>query len=97
MIVRRDHRWSYIMANNSRISTAPVLDAVVAHQPWRRAFYSIEQIKVLASISRTTIYREAQAGRLKLSKLAGRTGALDENFMAWLERADGCRPPEGKR
>jgi hypothetical protein len=72
------------MENNSRISTAPVLKVAVEHQPWRRAFYSVEQIKVLASISRTTIYREAQAGRLKLSKLAGRTGAMDENFMAWL-------------
>jgi hypothetical protein len=69
------------------IHTAPVRSAVAEHQPWRRAFYSVEQIKLLASISRTTIYREAQAGRLKLSKLAGRTGATDEDFLAWLARA----------
>jgi hypothetical protein len=72
------------MTSKSRIPMTYRLNADVDQQPWRRAFYSIEQIKELASISRTTIYREAQAGRLKLSKLAGRTGAMDENFMAWL-------------
>jgi hypothetical protein len=87
MIVRRDHRRSYFMTHTSSKSTVPVLDVAVAHQPWRRAFYSIEQIKQLASISRTTVYREAQAGRLKLSKLAGRTGATDEDLLAWLARA----------
>jgi hypothetical protein len=61
-----------------------MVDIAVTDQPWRRAFYSVEQIKTLASISRTTIYREAQAGRLKLSKLAGRTGVMDDDFMAWL-------------
>lgn len=72
------------MKNTSCASTVPEQDITFANQPWRRAFYSIEQIKTLTSISRTTIYREAQAGRLKLSKLAGRTGAMDEDFMAWL-------------
>jgi membrane carboxypeptidase/penicillin-binding protein len=75
------------MASNPRIAPAPALGAEAQKQPWRRAFYTVEQIKQLASISRTTIYREAQAGRLKLSKLAGRTGATDEDFLAWLARA----------
>jgi carboxypeptidase C (cathepsin A) len=76
------------MASSSRTKPTQVTNADDKRQPWRRAFYSIEQIKQLASISRTTVYREAHAGRLKLSKLAGRTGALDENFMAWLMRSD---------
>jgi hypothetical protein len=83
------------MVRNGRSSTAPVLSSISEQQPWRRAFYSIEQIKQLASISRTTIYREAQAGRLKLSKLAGRTGVMDENFMAWLAQGDDIKRLSG--
>jgi hypothetical protein len=84
------------MANISCGSTAPMRDVSAADQPWRRAFYSIEQIKALASISRTTIYREAQAGRLKLSRLVGRTGVMDDDFMEWLAMGEEIkRPPTG--
>jgi hypothetical protein len=84
------------MANISCGSTVPIVGSVSSDQPWRRAFYSVEQIKTLASISRTTIYREAKAGRLKLSKLAGRTGVMDGDFMSWLAMGEEIKqPPTG--
>ncbi|GEO42765.1 hypothetical protein SAE02_69130 [Skermanella aerolata] len=81
------------MANISCGSCVPIVGNVSSDQPWRRAFYSIEQIKTLASISRTTIYREAKAGRLKLSKLAGRTGVMDGDFISWLAMGEEIKQP----
>jgi hypothetical protein len=83
-MVRKLHKTAVPLLTTRR---EQLQGTATGQQPWRRAFYSLEHMKQLTPFSRSTFYREAQAGRLKLSKLAGRTGATDEDFLAWLARA----------
>ena len=56
-----------------------------------KLFYNISETTRLLSLSRTQLYREARAGRLRLSKLAGRTLISAADLRAY---ADAARPAE---
>lgn len=45
---------------------------------------SVEDVVRAVGVSRTTIYKEIKAGRLKITKVGRRSLILPENFKAWL-------------
>ena len=49
-----------------------------------RLAYTVPRAAELASISRSQVYVEIQAGRLTATKIGGRTVILHEDLITWL-------------
>lgn len=59
--------------------------AIIDAAPPTTLAFSIRGLAQATSISKSSIYEEAQAGRLKLTYRCGRTIVLAADAMAWLQ------------
>ncbi len=61
--------------------------------PWqRRAFVSLQLASQISGVSRTTLYRCANAGKLRLKRLGGRVVVPTEDLIQLIEAAEDWRP-----
>lgn len=65
----------------------PDIQGILLDKPGRLA-YSINGLAEATSISRTSLYADAKAGKLKLTHKCGRTIILIEDAQAWLRSGD---------
>jgi excisionase family DNA binding protein len=61
------------------------------YQGGQRVAYSISELAGMLGLGRSTLYEEIRAGRLRLTKLRGRSIILAEDLAEYLEAVRQCR------
>ncbi|WP_273785348.1 helix-turn-helix domain-containing protein [Brucella intermedia] len=66
--------------------------------PWQnRAFVSLQLAAEISGVSRTTLYRFADARKLRLKRLGGRVVVATQDLIQLIDAAEDWRPSSGTK
>jgi excisionase family DNA binding protein len=84
-LVSRAKLWFHLDGSDQSESKAHIMERYLKYPTYPTLAYSIKQASKISSLGKTTLYRHAKLGSLRMIRVGGRTVIPAESLHALLE------------